>query len=47
MTLDLTQPDSIRAWLEVAPERHKAQLRALWRLWPQFRATIEQAAKQA
>ncbi len=47
MTLDLNNPESIREWLKVAPERHKAILRVIWKRSPQFRATIEQATKQA
>jgi hypothetical protein len=47
MTLDLNNPESIREWLKVAPERHKAILRVIWKRNPQFRATIEQATKQA
>lgn len=38
-------PASIRAWLAVSPERHLPQLRALWRLWPQFRDSIEEAVR--
>lgn len=45
MIVDFTKPDSIRQWLQVAPERHRAQLRALWKLWPAFRGQIEWAAK--
>lgn len=45
VTLDLTSPASIRAWLAVWPDRHRAQLRAMWRLWPQFRAAIEEAVR--
>lgn len=45
MTLDLTSPASIRAWLAVWPERHRALLRGMWRLWPQFRQSIEEAAR--
>lgn len=41
MKLDLTDPASIAAWRNVAPERHDQQLRTMWRLWPQFRAAIE------
>lgn len=43
MDVNLNSPESIRAWVEVHPERHLAQLRALWRLQPQFRPAIEAA----
>lgn len=45
MIVDFTQPASIRLWLKVAPDRHRAQLRALWRLWPALRGQIEEAAR--
>lgn len=45
MIVDFAQPESIRLWLEVAPDRHRAQLRALWRLWPALRGQIEEAAR--
>lgn len=45
MTVDFNEPASIRAWLALAPDRHRPQLRALWRLFPQWRATIEAAVK--
>lgn len=41
MKLDMTDPASIAAWRNVDPGRHDRQLRAMWRLWPQFRAAIE------
>ena len=41
MKLDLNDPESIRAWRNVAPERHDQMLRAMWRMWKQFRAAIE------
>jgi hypothetical protein len=43
MTVDFNSPASIRAWLAAAPARHLPQLRALWRLQPQFREAIEAA----
>ena len=45
MIVDFSKHESIRQWLEVAPARHRAQLRALWRLWPAFQGQIEEAAK--
>lgn len=45
MIVDFSKPESIRQWLDVAPARHRAQLRALWRLWPAFQGQIEEAAK--
>ncbi len=45
MIVDFTKPDSIRQWLQVAPERHRAQLRALWKLWPAFREQMREAVK--
>jgi hypothetical protein len=45
MTVDFNSPACIRAWLMVAPDRHRKQLRALWRLFPQWREAIEQAVK--
>lgn len=45
MNLNLKDPASIRAWVAIAPERHKPQLRAFWKLWPQFRPAIEEAMK--
>lgn len=45
MIVDFSKPESIRQWLEVAPARHRAQLRALWRLWSAFQGQIEEAAK--
>jgi hypothetical protein len=43
MTLNLRDPQSIRAWLAVCPDRHKPQLRWMWKTWPEFRGSIEQA----
>jgi hypothetical protein len=43
--LNLNDSDSIRAWAAIAPERHAAQLRGLWKLWPQFRDAIEGAMR--
>lgn len=45
MRLNLTDPASIRAWVAVFPERHMPLLRAMWRLWPQWRDAIEEAMK--
>ena len=45
MRLNLLDPASIRAWLAIAPDRHKSQLRWMWRNWPEFRQTIEEATK--
>jgi len=44
MTVDFNSPASIRAWLDLAQERHLPQLRALWRLFPAWRPAIEAAA---
>lgn len=43
MVLDMTDPASIAAWRNLCPQRHDAILRALWRLWPQFRQHIERS----
>jgi len=43
--LDVRDPASIRAWLAVWPERHRAILRWLWRVHPDHRATIEEGAR--
>lgn len=45
MTVDLSNPSSVRAWLAVAPDRHKAMLRGMWRIWPQWREVFEEAAR--
>lgn len=42
MDVNLTDPQSVRAWVAVAPERHRAQLRAL-RCLPLFRGLIQTA----
>jgi hypothetical protein len=47
MLVDLTDAASVRAWLKVAPERHRSILRGLWRIWPQHRAAIEAGALPA
>lgn len=44
MDVNFNSPASIKAWLDIAPERHLPQLRALWRLQPQFRDAIQAAA---
>lgn len=45
--LDLSDAGAILAWLAIAPERHKAILRVLYRLpaFARFRAAFEAAAK--
>jgi hypothetical protein len=43
--IDFRDPAAIRRWIAVWPERHTAQLRALWRLWPDCRAAMEEAMK--
>lgn len=43
MLLNLNDAASIRSWVAVHPERHTQLLRAMWRMWPQFRAAIEEA----
>ncbi len=47
MILDLTNPASIRAWLSIEPQRHRAQLRALYRLplFAAFRESMVEAAR--
>ena len=40
MLIDLRDPASIAAWIQVAPHRHVAQLRGMWALWPEFRSAI-------
>lgn len=45
-SVDFRNSDSIHAWLGIRPQGHRAQLRSLWRLWPQFRDQIEAAATQ-
>lgn len=42
MDVRLNDPASVRAWVAVAPERHREQLRALRRL-PLFREQIQTA----
>jgi hypothetical protein len=42
MDVNLNDPNSIRAWVAVAPERHRGQLRALRRL-PLFHGLIQTA----
>lgn len=42
MTLNLNDPASVRAWVAVAPQRHRAQLAALRRL-PLFTGLIQSA----
>lgn len=42
MDVKFTDPQSIRAWVAVAPERHREQLRAL-RCLPLFRGLIQTA----
>lgn len=43
--VDLNDPASIRRWVAINPARHLAQLRGLYRLWPQFSASIAEGAK--
>lgn len=45
MMLNFNDPHSIAAWLAVYPTRHLALLRALWRLQPQWREFMNQAAQ--
>ena len=47
MRLNLNDPQSIREWVAACPERHKPQLRWMWRIWPQFREAIEAAMSAA
>lgn len=43
--IDFNDAASIRAWLAIEPVRHRQQLRALWRLFPQWRHAIEEAVR--
>lgn len=43
--MSLHNPDQVRAWVAVWPERHTATLRVLWRLSPHLRDAIELAMK--
>jgi hypothetical protein len=45
--LNLNDPASIRAWLAIAPERHRAQLRMLYRLplYAAFRDAMVEGAR--
>jgi len=45
--LDLKSPESIAAWVLTWPERHRVQLRCMWRLCPDFRESIEAGAALA
>lgn len=45
MIVNFNDANSVRAWLAVHPALHRAQLRTLWRLWPQFRDTIYAAVQ--
>lgn len=47
MLIDWRDPASIRAWLSVAPQRHLAVMRGLWRLpaFEPFRIAMEDAAR--
>lgn len=47
MVWSLMDPKSIADWLDIAPSRHRSQLRAMWTLWPQFRDAIEAGVKLA
>lgn len=47
MVWSLMDPQSIAAWLDIAPSRHRSQLRAMWTLWLQFREAIEAGVKLA
>lgn len=44
---DFRNPASIRAWLAIAPDRHRQQMRALYRLpaFAEFRAAMVEAAR--
>lgn len=46
--LDLADAESVKRWISIAPERHIAVLRGLYRLpmMSEFRSTIEMAVKQ-
>lgn len=49
MTVDLTNPKSVAAWVAIAPERNRAQLAGLRRL-PLFRPLLDavfEAQRQA
>lgn len=45
MPMNLNDPESLRRWLQVRPEQHRALLRWYWRNRPQFRVSIEEAVK--
>lgn len=45
MTFELSSASDVRAWLSVAPERHREVLSGLWRLWPQWRGVFEEAVR--
>lgn len=47
MIVNLKDPASIRAWLSIEPQRHRAQLRALYRLplFAAFRDAMKEAAR--
>ena len=44
MIVDFKSPESIAGWHAVNPAKHGPQLKALARLFPQWRASIRQAA---
>ena len=47
MIVDFTSTASIQAWLQLCPEQHLRQLRALYRLplFANFRGAMEEAGK--
>jgi hypothetical protein len=45
MSIDFNDPASIRAWVAIHPQRHRAVLRGFWRLWPQFRPAMQEAMR--
>lgn len=46
MTVDMNDPASIRAWVAIAPERHRGTLRGL-RLLPLFKPMLDQVMTSA
>jgi hypothetical protein len=43
--IDFRHPASIAAWARINPARHVPQLRAMWKLWPEFRESIAAGMK--